>query len=62
MMTSAEIRRHTNSVEDEAVDEDDIDIDVTGRTSSSSCFVFLTLFRSCNVLHKHSSHVSLIPV
>lgn len=32
MMTSAEIRRHTNSVEDEAVDEDDIDIDVTGRT------------------------------
>ncbi|KAK2180718.1 hypothetical protein NP493_430g04015 [Ridgeia piscesae] len=35
MMTSSEIRRHTNSVEDEAVDEDDVDIDVTGDGDSS---------------------------
>ena len=39
MMTSSEIRRHTNSVEDEAVDEDDVDIDVTGKWAVAALFV-----------------------
>ena len=39
MMTSSEIRRHTNSVEDEAVDEDDLDIDVTGKCAVAALFV-----------------------
>ena len=28
---SADIRRHANSVDDDVIDEDDIDIDVTGK-------------------------------
>ena len=28
---SADIRRHANSVDDDVVDEDDVDIDVTGK-------------------------------
>ena len=28
---SADIRRHANSVDDDIVDEDDVDIDVTGK-------------------------------
>jgi len=61
MMTSSEIRRHTNSVEDEAVDEDDVDIDVTGKGAVAASFV-VYVTGVLNVSHRATWLAHLINV